>query len=877
VPRAVQKEVKALLKNGELFQSSGAGVTSTVALCEKDLAAYMGFKYCIAVNSHSSALFLALKAAGVGYGDKVLGSVLGSRAIPSAVHHVEAELVTVGSTRDLVIDVRDLAWKADKSGARYLVLSHSGGHVADLDDITRVCGERGIKVVEDCADSLGAWWDGRHIGHHGLACCISAGPDTLFSTGEGGFVATDDVVIAASVAAMAGSYDSTFRRRFAAPESTVFKDIDRGHFPNYSLAMQSIIAAVLRPEIASLSRRASEANRKYALLSGRFLAQAGGALGSSTQLHVPRPHAKACACLIGFRFGAYSGPKASSRFLAAAQARGVPLRMLATAGEDMPQTGTLPGQVYELSIPPRLSARYCELAADVLVAALMEATAGDNRTMGKEASIAEQLWAGPEVSSFDPVSMTSVHSTGNRVVLSRPEGPLAIKSLGARREVPRDVAGVRLALSAVPSLQSGADCTTQLGLRSHTRPSSRPASECGFVRSVALASTPPSHTTSHIPHASTGSVSFPLGPLVSRNAASRLPGTVASTSLQAGRVVTGSTLQHTAGTSSHMPGQALAPLSLPSSRIINGSASIPPAIRRAISTDGYAGFDSQEGSGIEMQSGRGAPSSVSLAAAFQTTGNHDLEATVQTRAANDEQAIADNDPLEKLRFGSGTMSSSLGRCPVLADTPHITSVGGAFDHRDVTALPTTSSDASTAAPFFKFPSVPESSAGQSSLEAQAGRFQDEPGPLLRSTSHASEQSRVPTQAAFPPSAIDRALRSAALGFPSVQESGRGQSGQEAQAGALQDEPRPALRSPGAAPEQAPRPDGELSGSGNWSPMASDAAARAAFARRFAASRTFKQGKPSEEDGAQSSSSEESSEAEDQGKASWWPWGAAPGK
>lgn len=519
---STRREVQALLATGE--PSHDGHIQAHVALCERALAAYAGFKYCVAVNSHGSALFLLLQAVGVGHGDKVLGSCLSSRSIPSAVHHAEAKFVEVSCTPDLTLDVRDLAWKADKSGARFLVISHDSGHsIADLDELTRVASERGITVVEDCAQALGAWWDGRHTGHHGLACCFSAGPDTLLNAGEGGFVATDDVVIAASVAAMAGAYDSsTFRRRFAAPESHVFRDIDRGRFPNYSLAMPNIVAATLSPEISALERLVAGANRRYDLVADRLLAQAGEGLRSSAQLRLPRPHVKARGCSPSLLFSAALGPRASAHLLAATQARGVPLKVV-SKGEDeggqSPGGGLARASCYRLVIPGGLSQRQCQRAADVLVLALSQALELPQRDAADETPKGS-LWHVSTRPSERGAAFPYAASASSSLASAGPEGPF-FRGLEASYST---TGGASTALSAVPTARSVAGGVTKsLPLQNHMRPPSRPASESGHI--ARLSSRGPS---------AAGSLSFP----VTNTSASSVP-VAHPKSLHPSRIISG--------------------------------------------------------------------------------------------------------------------------------------------------------------------------------------------------------------------------------------------------------------------------------------------------------------------------------------------------
>jgi dTDP-4-amino-4,6-dideoxygalactose transaminase len=108
------------------------GDASDASMLETEFAAHLGTRYCIAVNSCGSAMYLALLCTGVRPGDRVLMNAFTLAPVPGAVAHAGAEHVLVEVTPDLVIDLDDLARKAKASGARHLLLSHMRGHIADM-------------------------------------------------------------------------------------------------------------------------------------------------------------------------------------------------------------------------------------------------------------------------------------------------------------------------------------------------------------------------------------------------------------------------------------------------------------------------------------------------------------------------------------------------------------------------------------------------------------------------------------------------------------------------------------------------------------------------------------------------------------------------
>jgi hypothetical protein len=128
------------------------GEAGEVALLEEEFAACTGAKYCLAVASGGYAMSCALRAMGVGHGDKVLSNGFTLAPVPGAIASVGAVPVFVETTEALTIDIDDLAEKARASGARVLLLSHMRGHICDMDRLMEVCGaprgrgDRGLRA-----------------------------------------------------------------------------------------------------------------------------------------------------------------------------------------------------------------------------------------------------------------------------------------------------------------------------------------------------------------------------------------------------------------------------------------------------------------------------------------------------------------------------------------------------------------------------------------------------------------------------------------------------------------------------------------------------------------------------------------------------------
>lgn len=267
IPEAGIEAALTVMRHGRLHRyNTAAGELSETALLEQEYAQYVGAKYCLAVASGGYAMATALRALGVGHGDKVLSNSFTLAPVPGAIAAVGAQPVFVGVTEGLTIDLDDLEAKLDQ--ANVLLLSHMRGHICDMDRLMAMCDAAGVKVVEDCAHTMGASWNGVPSGRAGAIGCYSCQTYKHVNSGEGGFLVTDDPELAAKSIMMSGSY-MLFERHLAAPDVEIFSDI-KYETPNISGRMDNLRAAILRPQIADLTTQCQRWNDRYYALEAGF-------------------------------------------------------------------------------------------------------------------------------------------------------------------------------------------------------------------------------------------------------------------------------------------------------------------------------------------------------------------------------------------------------------------------------------------------------------------------------------------------------------------------------------------------------------------------------------------------------------------------------
>jgi dTDP-4-amino-4,6-dideoxygalactose transaminase len=164
---------------------------------EQEFARYVGTKHGVLTSSATAALWMALRAFGVKSSDEVL--VPSHTAFPTveAICFAGAVPVFVDADASYTVDLEDAAAKVTPRTVGFVPV-HLYGHPADLAAILRLCAERSLWLLEDCAQAHGAAWQGRRVGAFGRAGVFSFYPSkNLTVMGDGGMLVTDDDDLAA--------------------------------------------------------------------------------------------------------------------------------------------------------------------------------------------------------------------------------------------------------------------------------------------------------------------------------------------------------------------------------------------------------------------------------------------------------------------------------------------------------------------------------------------------------------------------------------------------------------------------------------------------------------------------------------------------------
>ncbi len=381
IPEQGIKRANEILVTGKLhrYGEDRSGVPEATAL-EQDYAEYIGAKYCAALNSCGAAMFVALKCAGVQHGDKVLMNAFTLAPVAGAVEHAGAQPVFVEINDNYEIDLADLDRKAASSGARVLLLSHMRGHICDMNALMAICKRHRLQVVEDCAHTMGAKWDGKFTGTFGIIGCFSLQSYKHANAGEGGLLVTDDPDMAAKAILYSGSY-MLYAQHKARPELHYFEK-HRGHIPNFSMRMSNLVAAIARPQIGLLAERAEAWNARY-----RKLAEG---LSKIQHIRVPLRSGREQYVMSSIQFAVKGLSSVEmEQFLAACAARGVFVKWFGrkepvgfTSVHDhweyvkerqkLPQSARVLSEVCDMRIPLALPLESCEVIVAVIRHCLAE-------------------------------------------------------------------------------------------------------------------------------------------------------------------------------------------------------------------------------------------------------------------------------------------------------------------------------------------------------------------------------------------------------------------------------------------------------------------------------------------------------------------------
>ena len=190
----VDRAMQSVLDRGQFI------LGPEVELLERELAAFCGTRHAVALASGTDALELALRACGIGRGDEVVTTAFSFFATVEAI-------LAVGAT-PVFADIDVSTYTVDSAAVeaaltpktKAILPVHLYGHPCAMDRLMAIARARKLRVIEDCAQAIGAEFRGQRVGSFGDAGCLSFYPSkNLGAYGDGGMLVTNDASIADQV------------------------------------------------------------------------------------------------------------------------------------------------------------------------------------------------------------------------------------------------------------------------------------------------------------------------------------------------------------------------------------------------------------------------------------------------------------------------------------------------------------------------------------------------------------------------------------------------------------------------------------------------------------------------------------------------------
>jgi dTDP-4-amino-4,6-dideoxygalactose transaminase len=318
-----------------VFESQQFILGPDVAALEHDVAAYCGARHAIGCGSGTDALLLALKALDIGPGDEVLTTPFTFFATAGAIANTGARPIFADiDPRTFNLDpdrVRETLHRHPRIKA--LMPVHLFGLCADMDPLLELACQRGIAVIEDAAQAIGAEYKGRRAGSMGAIGCFSFFPTkNLGGAGEGGILTTNDDALAERLRALRvhGSRTRYFHdevgtnSRLDTLQAAVLR-VKLRHLDAWTACRQQLAssycetlarlgAPVIPPPAPSYPAR--HVYHQFVIRAPRRdeLRQHLAALGIGSEIYYPLPlHLQRCFASLGYGEGAFPVSEAASR------------------------------------------------------------------------------------------------------------------------------------------------------------------------------------------------------------------------------------------------------------------------------------------------------------------------------------------------------------------------------------------------------------------------------------------------------------------------------------------------------------------------------------------------------------------------------------
>ena len=223
---------------------------------ENSVENYCGVKKALALNSGTAALHLALKTLGVGQGDVVLGSTFTFMASLNPIFYEKCVpvLIDCDESWNLSPELLKKAIKISPKKPKALIVTHLYGQAAKMSEIMEICENENIAVIEDAAEALGGFFEGKALGSIGKAGALSFNGNKIITTSGGGMLISNDE----SLIEKARFYSTQAREPFLHYEHKEF---------GYNYRLSNVLGAIGVGQMEVLEKRVQRKREIFALYS----------------------------------------------------------------------------------------------------------------------------------------------------------------------------------------------------------------------------------------------------------------------------------------------------------------------------------------------------------------------------------------------------------------------------------------------------------------------------------------------------------------------------------------------------------------------------------------------------------------------------------
>lgn len=355
----------------EVLRAGKMSGTEVTLKFEQEFAAWHGMKHALALNNGTAALHSAMWACGVRDGDEVIGPSMTFWASVLPALNLGARVVFADvDAQSLTLDPADVEKKITPR-TKAIIAVHYAGHPCDMDALTRIAKNHGVKLIEDVSHAHGALYKGRLVGTFGDVAAMSVMSGKAFACGEGGMLITNDSGIYERAVAF-GHYERTGGATRFTEQTETIQDLDLKKYAGVPLGgfkyrMHQLSSAVGRGQLKHYAARMNAiqnaTNRFWELLEGtpgvrphRIDKNVGTMGGWYMPLGLYAPEelrdtpvekfceavrAEGCPCNPGANKPLHRHPVFNEADI---YGRGVPSRAI----EPLPVTDTVPGRVFQI-------------------------------------------------------------------------------------------------------------------------------------------------------------------------------------------------------------------------------------------------------------------------------------------------------------------------------------------------------------------------------------------------------------------------------------------------------------------------------------------------------------------------------------------------